>query len=114
MFSRGGIDLPIRRKRLVAIILLAILLLSGVGTIAVAQELNISAQAAVLMEASSGDVIYEKNMHTPLPMASITKIMTLVLALEAVQAGNVRLDDTVTTSEYANKMGGSQITPIAT
>ncbi len=109
MFSRGGIDLPIRRKRLVAIILLAILLLSGVGTIAVAQELNISAQAAVLMEASSGDVIYEKNMHTPLPMASITKIMTLVLALEAVQAGNVRLDDTVTTSEYANKMGGSQI-----
>jgi len=85
--------------------LLAILFFPGVGSIALAQELKLSAQAAVLMEASSGEVIYEKNMHTPLPMASITKIMTLVLALEAVETGKARLDDLVTTSEYANKMG---------
>jgi D-alanyl-D-alanine carboxypeptidase (penicillin-binding protein 5/6) len=101
--------LPIRYRRVVAIILLTILCLFGTGLVAAAQELNLSAQAAVLMEASSGEVIFEKNMHKPLPMASITKIMTLVVALEAVEAGKARLDDLVTTSEYANKMGGSQI-----
>ncbi|NLA58930.1 MAG: D-alanyl-D-alanine carboxypeptidase, partial [Firmicutes bacterium] len=61
------------------------------------------------MEARSGDVIYEKDMHVPLPMASITKIMTLVLALEAIEAGKVSFDDVVTTSEHAANMGGSQI-----
>ncbi|NMB45605.1 MAG: D-alanyl-D-alanine carboxypeptidase [Firmicutes bacterium] len=102
--------MPIRRAKLVTIILLTVLCLSGTGLVkAAAQELSLSAAAAVLMEASSGEVVYEKNMHAPVPMASLTKIMTLVLALEAVEAGKVRLDDLVTTSEYANKMGGSQI-----
>ena len=61
------------------------------------------------MEARSGEVIYEKDMHAPLPMASITKIMTLVLALEAIEAGKASLDDLITTSEHAADMGGSQI-----
>lgn len=108
VFSEGGNNLP-RLGKLVATILLVVLCLSSTGLMANAQELNLSAQAAVLMEASSGEVIYEKKMHEPLPMASITKIMTMVLALEAVESGRAKLDDLITTSEYANRMGGSQI-----
>lgn len=98
------------RWRVLAAILLVFLCLSGQKPMAVdAQELKLTAQAAVLMEACSGEVIYELNMHEPLPMASLTKIMTLILAIEAVEEGTARLDDVITTSEYANKMGGSQI-----
>ncbi len=99
-----------RQNRIFVVTLWVILCLSSLRPVAiVAQELNLAAKAAVLMEASSGEIIYEHNMHDPLPMASITKIMTLVLALEAIEEGAARLEDMVTTSEYANKMGGSQI-----
>ncbi|NLY51427.1 MAG: D-alanyl-D-alanine carboxypeptidase [Firmicutes bacterium] len=102
--------MPFVQKRTAAIILLTALCLSTLGVVPVrGQELDISAKAAVLMEARSGEVIYEKDMHLPLPMASITKIMTLVLALEAIEAGKASFDDIVTTSEYAANMGGSQI-----
>lgn len=97
-------------NRLVTVFLLVSLCIPGIAVAeAWATELNLSAKAGVLMEATSGEVLYGKNMHTPLPMASITKIMTLVLVLEAVKAGKVSLDDIVTTSEYAKSMGGSQI-----
>ena len=102
--------MPLVQKRTTAIILLTALCLTAIGVVPVwGQELDISAKAAVLMEARSGEVIYEKDMHLPLPMASITKIMTLVLALEAIEAGKASFDDIVTTSEYAANMGGSQI-----
>ena len=102
--------MPSIHKGTIAIILLTVLCLSTIGILpASAQELSLSAKAAVLMEARSGEVIYEKDMHAPLPMASITKIMTLVLALEAIEAGKASLDDLITTSEHAADMGGSQI-----
>lgn len=71
--------------------------------------LNISAPSALLMEASTGTVIYEKNSHDILRPASITKIMTLILIFDALASGQISLEDTVTVSEYAASMGGSQV-----
>lgn len=71
--------------------------------------LNLSASSALLMEASTGTIIYEKNASTVLPPASITKIMTLILIFDALEAGKIKLDDKVTVSEYAASMGGSQV-----
>lgn len=74
-----------------------------------AQELEIRSKSAILVDAQSGAVLYGYNEHEPLPPASVTKIMTMVLALEALAAGKVGWDDLVTTSEYAASMGGTQI-----
>ena len=71
--------------------------------------LSISAPSALLMEAESGTVIYEKNSHEILRPASITKIMTLLLIFDALDAGQLTLQETVTVSEYAASMGGSQV-----
>lgn len=74
-----------------------------------ANELDLTAKAALLMEASSGQILYAKDIDQPLPVASISKLMTLILVLEAVDAGKIALDDIVTASEYAASMGGSQV-----
>lgn len=71
--------------------------------------LNVSAPSVLLMEASTGTVIYEKNSHEVLHPASITKIMTLILIFDAISSGQISLTDTVTVSEYAASMGGSQV-----
>lgn len=68
-----------------------------------------SARSAILMDADSGTIIYEKNSHDKLPPASITKVMTLLLIMEALDDGKIKLSDMVRTSEYAASMGGSQI-----
>jgi D-alanyl-D-alanine carboxypeptidase (penicillin-binding protein 5/6) len=68
-----------------------------------------SAKSAILMDADSGTVIYEKNSNIALPPASITKIMTMLLVMEAIDEGRLKLTDKVQTSEYAASMGGSQI-----
>ncbi len=68
-----------------------------------------SARSAILMDADSGTIIYEKNSHDRLPPASITKIMTMLLIMEALDDGKLKLTDPVRTSEYAASMGGSQI-----
>ena len=65
--------------------------------------------SAILLEAETGRVLFEQNADQPLPPASVTKIMTILLVMEAVQAGSVKLDDTVTASTRASSMGGSQI-----
>ena len=72
-------------------------------------EVTITAPSAVLMEASTGTIIYEKDSHTRRPPASVTKIMTLLLIFEALEKGNITLTDTVTVSEHAASMGGSQV-----
>lgn len=68
-----------------------------------------SARSAILMDADSGTVIYEKNSNVALPPASITKIMTMLLVMEAIDEGRLKMTDKVQTSEYAASMGGSQI-----
>ena len=73
-----------------------------------AVELPVEAQAALLMEKTTGQVLYAKNEHEQLEPASVTKVMTLLLAMEALDEGRIRYDDTVTVSAYAASMGGSQ------
>ena len=68
-----------------------------------------NAKSAIMMEASTGKIIFEKNKDEQLPMASMTKMMTLLLIMENIQKGNLKWDDKVTTSEHAASMGGSQI-----
>lgn len=72
-------------------------------------SLEINAKSAVLMEPSTGKIIYEKNADEALPPASVTKIMTLLLIYDSVESGKIKWDDTVTISEHAASMGGSQI-----
>ncbi|HET7560097.1 MAG TPA: D-alanyl-D-alanine carboxypeptidase family protein [Limnochordia bacterium] len=72
-------------------------------------EFNLHAKSGILMDAASGSVFYEFNADTPLPPASITKIMTLLLGVEAVERGDAKLTDLVTASDYAVSMGGAQI-----
>ena len=72
-------------------------------------SMQIGAPSALLMEASTGTILYEKNSHTVLRPASITKIMTLILIFDAIESGQISLEDTVTVSEYAASMGGSQV-----
>lgn len=74
-----------------------------------AVELPVEAQAALLMEKTTGQVLYAKNEHEQLEPASVTKVMTLLLAMEALDEGRIRYDDTVTVSAYAASMGGSQV-----
>lgn len=73
------------------------------------EQEQISAPSAILMEASTGQIIYEKNPDEKLPPASVTKVMTLLLIFDALKSGQIKLEDEVTTSEYAASMGGSQV-----
>ena len=76
---------------------------------AVAQGIEISAPSAVLMEKTTGTIIYEKDADTARPPASVTKIMTMLLIFDALESGKIKLEDEVTTSEFAASMGGSQV-----
>ena len=73
------------------------------------QEIEISAPSAILMEASTGTIIYDKDADTARPPASVTKIMTMLLIFDALEQGKIHLEDEVSTSEFAASMGGSQV-----
>ncbi len=77
--------------------------------IPVQAQVDISAPSAILMEASTGQVLFELNATERRCPASITKIMTLLLTFEQIEAGKISLDEDVITSEYASSMGGSQV-----
>lgn len=72
-------------------------------------DLNVTSASAVLIEGSTGSILYEKNKDEQRFPASITKIMTLVLIFEALDAGKFKLEDNVSVSEHAASMGGSQV-----
>lgn len=72
-------------------------------------NMDLDAKSVVLMDASSGTVLYSKNMNEALPPASVTKIMTLLLVFEAIDRGEIKYEDMVTVSENASSMGGSQV-----
>lgn len=74
-----------------------------------ANPLSLTAKAAVLMNAETGQIVYALNSQQQLPEASITKIMTMLLVFEAYDSGKLKMDELVTCSEYAASMGGSQI-----
>ncbi|MBR3835009.1 MAG: D-alanyl-D-alanine carboxypeptidase [Lachnospiraceae bacterium] len=71
-------------------------------------DLGITSKSAILIEASSGTILYEKNANEKLKPASVTKIMTLLLCYDEIKAGNMTYDDIVTISDHAASMGGSQ------
>lgn len=101
-------------RRISCIVLLALLIsITGNSFVLAAgpkapAQLDTTAQSAVLMD-GNGTVLYEKDPHKPLPPASVTKIMTLLLAVEAVEQGRIKLTDDVYTSENSWRQGGSQI-----
>lgn len=74
-----------------------------------AATLNLNCKSAILMDAATGTVLYEQNADEALPPASVTKIMTLLLVMEAIEGGSIKLEDMVSVSENAASMGGSQI-----
>ena len=101
-------------KKMMALLTALLLAFQAALPVVYAEEngtdsLGITAPSAILMEASTGTVVLEKNAHEKLPPASVTKIMTLLLIFDTISQGKIHLDDTVTTSEYAASMGGSQV-----
>ncbi|MBR5817905.1 MAG: D-alanyl-D-alanine carboxypeptidase [Clostridia bacterium] len=82
---------------------------ASVTNAAIGSRLEISAKSVVLLEAKTGQVLYEDNPSEKLPPASITKVMSLLLVMEAIDRGDMSLEDVITASEHAASMGGSQI-----
>ena len=79
------------------------------ATNAVDKDVDISSRSAILMEYQSGDVLFSKDETKHLPVASMVKMMTILISLEELQAGNVAFDTKITTTENASSMGGSQV-----
>ncbi len=100
------------KHRMTALLLALLLTLTPLPVRAAEPEAagpDVTAPAAVLMERATGTLLFEKNAHEALPPASVTKVMTLLLVLEALDEGRIGWDDTVTASEAAAAKGGSQI-----
>ncbi len=97
------------KRRLIAFGLALTLTLPLLVMRAGAAEPDVSAPSAILMEEATGEVLYEKNAHERLAPASVTKIMTLLLVMEALESGRIGWDDTVAASAAAAAKGGSQI-----
>lgn len=95
------------KKRLAIILTVIFMLFSHIGVSAA--EMQFEAKSVILMEASSGKVLYEKNADEALPPASVTKIMTLLIVMEAIEDGKIKLTDMVSVSNNAASMGGSQV-----
>ena len=72
-------------------------------------EVEVTAPSVILIEMTTGTVLYEKDADTARPPASVTKVMTMLLIFDALAEGKIQLEDEVTTSEYASSMGGSQV-----
>ncbi len=97
-------------RRIAACFLAAVVALMTFSTRVTALSAEeLPAPSAVLMEASTGKVLFEKNAHEQRPCASITKVMTLLLVMEALDEGRIHLEDMVSASEHASSMGGSDI-----
>ena len=94
-------------RKALALALAAVLALPGVS--AQGAQVAVTAPAAVVMEASTGQVLFEKGAHDRRACASITKVMTLLLTFEALEAGELSLDQELTASAHAASMGGSDI-----
>jgi len=86
-----------------------LILIFSISIVSGAQDFKVDAQSAILIDAESGQVLFEQNPDEPLPPASLTKIMTLLLTMEEIESGKLSLDDKVTISRLAQSMGGSQI-----
>lgn len=98
------------RKIVTSFVILSFLLCSlGVGIAHAAHPFTIQSQSALLMEMSSGEILVDKASDKPLPPASVTKMMVMLLVMEALDSGKINLNDPVIASPEACRMGGSQI-----
>ena len=96
-------------KKMIAIVMVIVIISQVPAFGEESHELNIDSKSCVLMESSTGMVLYENNQNEKLSPASITKIMTLILIFDAIHSGKIKLTDVATTSAYAKSMGGSQV-----
>jgi serine-type D-Ala-D-Ala carboxypeptidase (penicillin-binding protein 5/6) len=100
-------------KRFVSIMLIMALFTTWTAPLAFAEENRVqlaeNVKSAILIERDTGEILYEKNSKEQLPPASMTKIMTMLLIMEALDEGKLKMDEKVRASEYAASMGGSQI-----
>ena len=102
-------------RRFTSVILAIMMIFTSFSTIAFANDkkangpMELSSKSAILMDVGSGQILFEKNSHEKLPPASVTKVMTMLLAVEALDSGKIKLNDQVQISERASEMGGSQI-----
>ncbi|WP_210609737.1 D-alanyl-D-alanine carboxypeptidase family protein [Priestia flexa] len=96
-------------KLLVVIFLFSLMTQPVLASEKKSTELAAQAKSAILIERDTGKILYEKNSNQPLPPASMTKIMTMILIMEALDEGKITFKDKVRASEYAASMGGSQI-----
>ncbi len=96
-------------KRLVCTALTIVFLLALLPMRVLGAEMNLPVKSALLMDVTTGTVLYEQDAHIPLPPASVTKVMTMLLIMQAIDSGKIHWDDTVTASEEAAAKGGSQI-----
>ena len=99
-------------KKTVSFILAALMIVCSVPVFAEIADntpFDVKADSAVLVDLATGTVLYSKNADLALPPASVTKIMTLLLFVEEVARGNIALDESISVSEYAASMGGSQV-----
>ena len=91
-------------------ILIFIFLLMSIPMVkAEVEDLAPNAKSAIMIEASTGEILFEKNSHEKLSPASMTKMMSMILIMEEIENGNLKWDEMITTSERASSMGGSQI-----
>ena len=96
-------------KRAGLLLVVCCLLLTWLPLGAEAAALEVAGKSAVLMDVATGTVLHEQNAHEPLAPASVTKVMTMLLIMEAIDSGKIAWTDTVTASEAAAAKGGSQI-----
>lgn len=91
------------------LMVVCVTLTSGLAHVCYAAVLDIGSPSAILVEAHTGQILFEKDIDTRRPPASMTKIMTMLLVMEALERGQIALDDVVVASEHAARMGGTQI-----
>lgn len=96
-------------KKLIALLCTLSIINCSVAFAENENDLTLSSKSAVLIEKTTGEVLYQLNADTPLPPASVTKVMTLLLIYEAIDNGKIKWEDKVRISEHAASMGGSQI-----
>ena len=97
------------KARNILALILALLTLAMLPLISWGDQIETQAKSLILIEGSTGKVLYELNADESLPPASVTKIMTLLLVFEAIEEGKLHFEDPITVSERAAKMGGSQV-----
>lgn len=106
---RGGLEM---KKRIINIVIFSLLVALFISSFSIrvraeGSGIQVEAKSALLVEPNSGKILYEHNSHEKFAPASVTKIMTMLLAMEAVDSGKIKMTDKVTVSENAKKMGGS-------